>query len=990
MLAPLIAFALAAAPQSAEPTVSFRDEVLPILSDRCFACHGPDAAARESELRLDLQDTALADLGGYAAIVPGQPEESELYLRITTEYAADLMPPADSNLSLTPDEIETLRLWIKQGAKWEKHWAFVPPQKPPAAGHSFPEWTRGPIDEYVMAKLDERGVRPNWDADPASLLRRVTLDLTGLPPTPAAYREVLAQGARWDYETVVDQLMASPRYGERMAWEWLDAARYADTDGFQADPTREMWPWRDWLVDQLNANTPFDQLTRELLAGDLLPNATPEQRLPSGFNRNHMTNGEGGRIIEETRVENVFDRVETTGTVWLGMTFQCARCHDHKYDPLSQQEYYQFADFFNQTSDTGRGSSGRSTPNMRYLNPEQRRRLQALEVERADLVRRQQAPHPEWNAAQQAWEAELLERFASEPGWAAPAQFAGEWWKTAQPYGGAAGELFARADPPEAAIDLSDASTWVEAADFAEGAAYSLSREVGSTYLYRELDAPTARELRLSLGSDDAIKVWVNGAEVLANNVARGVAPDQERITVPLVAGRNRILIKIVNTGGAAGVYFRRVDETVEGLPLSLIEPLRKPAAERSSEENARVQAAFRRRELPAWRALQEQIEAGDAERERINQGAPTALVMDTLPRERWRETRILTRGGYDQPTGDPLQAAVPAFLPPLPERGTEADGSPRRANRLDLAEWLLDPEHPLTARVIVNREWQRFFGRGLVATPEDFGRQGAAPSHPELLDYLATQFVASGWDLKALHREILLSSTYRQSAQFDPQLDAEDPANVGLRRAPRHRLPAWMLRDQALALAGVINLEQGGPGVRPYQPDGVWAEATFDTIRYTQDQGEALYRRSLYVFWRRIVQPTFFFDTGKRQVCEVMAGRTNTPLHALVTLNETAYVEAARLFAERAWRQGEDLGERIDWAWFAATGRMPDAEELATLASRWQEVQEHYLAQPDQAEALLAVGARPRDAALPVPELAAMTVICSLILNLDEVLCRS
>lgn len=980
---------LAALSQSAQEPVSFRDEVLPILSDRCFACHGPDAGARASGLRLDQQEAAFAEVGGTAAIVPGEPSESELVLRITSEFDFELMPPPESNLVLSADEIETLRRWVEEGAVWEEHWAFVPPEEPERVAHSFPEWTRGPIDEYVMARLDERGVRPNWDADTASLLRRVTLDLAGLPPTPEEYRAALAQGKRWDYEGTVDRLLASPRYGERMAWEWLDAARYADTDGFQGDPTRQMWPWRDWLVDQLNANTPFDQLTREMLAGDLLPGATPEQRLASGFNRNHMTNGEGGRIVEETRVENVFDRVETTGTVWLGMTFQCARCHDHKYDPLSQQEYYRFADFFNQTSDTGRGSSGRSAPNMRYLAPAQRERLRAIEDEIAEVERKQRAPHAAWDASQIAWEADWRERLAGDEGAVEPTSFAGPWWMSPQPFPGPAGELFGRAEAPERSIDLEDAALWVQVKDLEEGKAYALSRDVGSTYLYRELRSPTARELTLSLGSDDAIKVWLNGAEVLAKNVARGVAPDQERVTVALREGANDLLIKIVNTGGAAGVYVRRVDETVDGMPMSVVGLVAKDAEARTAEESARVQAAFRAQEVEEWRALQAAADGLRREQEAIEGAASTALVMDSLPMGRLRTTRVLSRGGYDQPTGDALVAGVPAFLPPLPDRPADGDGAPRRANRLDLAEWLLDPAHPLTARVTVNREWQRFFGRGLVATPGDFGRQGSAPSHPELLDHLATRFVVSGWDLKALHREILLSSTYRQSVHFDGALDTEDPENVDLRRAPRHRLPAWMLRDQALALAGVINLEQGGPGVRPYQPDGVWAEATFDTIRYTQDDGESLYRRSLYVFWRRIVQPTFFFDTGKRQLCEVGAGRTNTPLHALVTLNETGFVEAARLFAERASRSAEDLDGRLRWAWFAATGREPDAEELETLVVRFRAAREGYVARPAEAEALLSVGARPRDPSLEVPDLAAMTVICSLILNLDEVLCR-
>ncbi|MCH2100965.1 MAG: PSD1 and planctomycete cytochrome C domain-containing protein [Planctomycetes bacterium] len=986
MLAPLFSIVLIALQQSVQEPISFRDKVLPILSDRCFACHGPDAAARESSLRLDLQESAFADMGGYSAIVPGDPDGSELILRIMAEFESDLMPPSESNLALTTEEIETLRLWVEQGAKWEEHWAFVPPTNPDFAEHAFPEWVRGPIDEYVAEKIGEQGLQPNGDADTASLLRRVTFDLTGLPPTPEEYRAALAQGEHWDYEAEVDRLMASTHYGERMAWEWLDAARYADTDGFQADPTRQMWPWRDWLVDQLNANVSFDQMTREMLAGDLIAGATDEQRLGSGFNRNHMTNGEGGRIFEETRVENVFDRVETTATVWLGMTFQCARCHDHKYDPISQREYYQFADFFNQTSDTGRGSSGRSTPNMRYFDVEQQRRRQAIEVERADLVHQQSAPHAEWDAAQLLWQAEWAERLVGEAHLIRASNFTGPWWRTQKPYGGLPQELFARVDPPEKKVDLLDAELWREARELEEGKVLSLGSEIGTYFFYRELEAPTARSLQLSLGSDDAIKVWHNGVEVLANNVARGVQPDQESVTLQLLPGKNAILIKIVNTFRAAGVYFRRVEESVEGLSLSLLAVLARPSESWLEDEADRVRRAFRS-QRPEWQRLEQSVARIDEELRAMDASAPVVLVMDELPREQWRDTRILNRGGYDQPVGDLLEAGVPDFLPPLV---VEGDGQSRRANRLDLAEWLLDSDHPLTARVIVNREWQKFFGRGLVATPEDFGRQGSAPSHPELLDYLATQFVATGWDLKALHRKILLSSTYRQSVHFDADLDSDDPENIGLRRAPRHRLPAWMLRDQALALAGVLNLEQGGVGVRPYQPDGVWAEATFDTIRYIQDQGDAIYRRSLYVFWRRIVQPTFFFDTGKRQVCEVSEGRTNTPLHALVTLNETAYVEAARLFAERAWKEGEDVGERIGWAWFAATGRLPDAAEIETLVRRWKEVKLHYLAQPDAAEALLSVGSRLRDESLMASDLAALTVVCSLILNLDEVLCRA
>jgi hypothetical protein len=1011
MLAATLFLSLSWFAQAEQEAVSFQREVLPILSDRCFSCHGPDATERDSELRFDLRESVFGDLGGYSAVVPGHPEESELIDRITTRFEDDRMPPIDSNLALTASEIDTLRRWIAEGADWEEHWAFVPPKKPTASKPSDPSWARTGIDPFVLARLEANGLGPNRSAEPATWLRRVTLDLTGLPPTPSELRAFLADPSEAAYAAVVERLLASPRYGERMAWEWLDTARYADTDGFQADPTRQMWPWRDWLVDQLNANKPFDQLTLEMLAGDLLPDASPEQVLASGFNRNHMTNGEGGRIFEETRVENVFDRVETTATTWLGLTFTCARCHDHRYDPISQREYYQLFDFFNQTSDTGRGGQGRSTPNMRYLSPELRSRMVAIDVEVQSLENERRKPNAQLDAAQEAWEAQQRERLQDQPSAAQPTAIEGGWWKSAVPFVGPTDEMYATAYPPEAGVELDNPELWVPAPELKEGEPLLFGQVLGAHYYFNRLVAASARQIELSLGSDDAIKVFLNGAEVFGNDVRRGVAADQERITIDLHQGSNDLLIKIVNTGGNGGIYFRRGVETVDGMPLTLVASLQRAPAERSPEQADQLKRFYRERFSKPWRAAQEQITALQAERASLQEDTPVVLVMDSLPMNRQRETRVLDRGGYDQPR-ELVHADTPAFLPPLRAagggdadpgsliEGSSADGKPAPVTRLDLATWLLDPQHPLTARVTVNREWQRFFGTGLVASSEDFGRQGELPSHPQLLDFLAVRFIETGWDLKQLHRDIVLSATYRQSSIAPTQAYLDDPDNRMLARGPRFRLPSSMIRDQALALAGLLVEQQGGPPVRPYQPDGVWAEATFDTIRYQQDAGDSLYRRSLYVFWRRIVQPTFFFDTAKRQVCSVRPNLTNSPLHALVTQNDPAYVEAARCFAQRALTEGMAPFAEIDefgavetgmrWAFRLATAREMRDEEQALLVDRWLALVEHYRAHPEAALALISVGESPFHPELPPAELAAMSVVCSIILNLDEVLTKS
>ena len=974
--------------------MDFAKDVLPILSDRCYACHGPDGAGRQAGLRLDLKEHAFADRDGFPALVPGDLEASELAARIRSEFPEEQMPPPDSNYALSEEEVQLLERWIQEGARWDEHWAFVPPARPtppflPPGADSPGTGSRGAIDRFVLAALERDGIAPAPEADPGALLRRVTLDLTGLPPTPEALEAYLE--SPWDdrFERAVDRLLASPAYGERMAWEWLDAARYSDTDGYQADPTRSMWPWRDWLVDAINRNVPFDQLTVELLAGDLLPDATPEQVLASAFNRNHMYNGEGGRIAEETRTENVFDRVETTTTTWLGLTVGCARCHDHRYDPISQREYFQLYDFFNQTSESGAIQGGRAAPTLPYLDAADRARLEAIAAETAELEAARLAPDPELDAAEARWLAAWRDRMEQDP--ALTEASALGTWRTSGPYLPGAegpGSLFAGAFAPEPGAPAEAApAEYTDAPELVDGQVHESTPQVAAMYFRREITAPTARRVELSLGSDDAIKVWVNGAEVLAKNVARGAEPDQERVTVDLTAGANDLLVKIVNTGGRSGIYFKLLGEEVEGLDLGLL-------AASASE----IRARFRAEHDPDWAVGSERLGTLEAEAAGLRGAALPVMVMDQLPAERQRTTRLLRRGSYLEPMED-VAADTPAFLPPFPS------SAPR--DRLGLARWIVDPANPLTARVAVNRAWQTLMGRGLVASPGDFGRQSAAPTHPELLDWLATEFVRSGWDVKHLHRLIVSSSAYRRSASATGTGFQDDPHNERLARASRTRLPSWMLRDQALALAGLLEPELGGVPVRPYQPDGVWAEATFGTIRYRQDEGAALYRRSLYVFWRRIVRPTFFFDTSKRQVCEVGRTVTNTPLHALTTLNETGYVEAARCFAARvlapvptappgelahggdASISDEEARASVRRAFRAATAREPDAAELGVLLERFRAEQVHFAFHLGDAAELVAAGAAPAAEGLPVDVHAAMTVVCSILLNLDEVLCR-
>lgn len=812
--------------------ISYNRDVRPILSNKCFTCHGPDETAREEDLRLDLREGFLGHTEmGTPIVSPGNLEDSEMYYRIAVPEEGDRMPPEDFHLKLTDDEIETIKRWIEQGAVWEGHWAFIPPIKPEVPAVSNREFPKNGIDYFVLKELDANGLVPSEPAGKETLIRRVTLDLTGLPPTPEEVSAFLADDSADAYIKIIDRLLASPLYGERMAWPWLDAARYADTNGYQGDNERTMYPWRDWVVQSFNDNMPYDQFTIWQLAGDLLPNPTQEQKLATGFNRNHMINGEGGRIAEENRVEYVFDQLETVGTVWMGLTMNCCRCHDHKYDPISNKNYYQFFDFFNRTVINGEGGNGQTPPILAMTSAKSDKRLADLEDDIREISRDLSAQKNTLKPDQSAWEKEQRE-------------------------------------------------------------------------------APV-----------------VNDEKDEPSKLAKLLAIPSEEIT----------------------------EEQSDALTTHYL---------LTNDE---------------YRKTNKRLEGKRKSRDTVQKRIPKVMIMDDMAEP--RKTFVLERGVYTK-RKEEVTAGVPDTIFPM------SDDTPR--NRLGLAKWLTDPEHPLTARVTVNRFWSEIFGQGLVKTAENFGVQGALPSHPELLDWLAVTFVESGWDVKALVRLMVTSATYRQSSEVSSEVLTTDPDNVYFARAPRFRMPSWMIRDQALFAGGLLSSKQGGPSVKPYQPDGLWEEFSFGNIKYTRDTGESLYRRSLYTYWRRIVAPPMFFDASTRQTCTVNKSRTNTPLHALVTLNEPGFVEAARAFAERllAIPKADD-SERIDAAFQIAMGRSASAQEVELLVQSVKRLKAEYAADEEAARDYLSIGESKASSELDTVEHAAYAALCLILLNTDEALTK-
>ncbi len=982
--------------------VEFNRDIRPILSDTCFHCHGPDRAKRKAKLRLDLEEGAFADLGGRRAIAPGQVEESEAFARITSDEDSEKMPPPDSGRVLDARQIELIRRWIEQGAPWQKHWSLIAPARPPVPEVQPSAVVRNPIDAFILDRLAREGLAPSPEAPRATLLRRVTLDLTGLPPTPEEVDAFLADKAPEAYEQTVDRLLRSPRYGERMALEWLDAARYADTNGYQGDNTRTMWPWRDWVVRSLNENLPFDRFTVEQIAGDLLPNATIDQKVATGFNRNHMLNGEGGRIPEESRVDYVVDRVDTTSTVWMGLTLACARCHDHKYDPFAQKEYYQLYAYFNSVPESGSvDRGGNAAPVLRVATPESENRLAALRQAAKDAEGVLNAALSEIDAAQADWEQTV----------STPAT-----WAVADP-----AAVVSKAGASTSKLDDKSILLGGQSPQNDVHEVVIRTDQVGLTGLRLEAlthdtlpsrgpgRAPENGNFVLTKLEGEAVSVadpsrvqpvafnaaqaeysqpgWDVGGAIDADaktGWAVANAPDRDAIVATFTFAeplgfpggtelRLRLRYESVHLEHVMG-RFRLALTAGAILPPPVAAALAVPAGTRDEARKAQVRDHHRRLS-PRFRERDAGLAAARKAVADFEGTLPEVMVMEDQPTP--RESFVLVRGAYNQ-YGEKVSPGVPASLSPLPE------GVP--ANRLGLARWLVDPANPLTARVAVNRAWQLFLGTGLVKTAEDFGVQGEPPSHPALLDWLATEFVRDGWNVKAMHRRIVTSATYRQASRVLPAILERDPENRLLARGPRRRLSSLVLRDQALAIGGLLVEKIGGPSVRPYQPPGLWEEMSFGQIRYEQGHGDDLHRRSLYTFWRRTLGPPDLFDTPARQACTVRQVRTNTPLQSLILLNDVAYVEAARALAQRLMSRSEDTPEaRIVLAFRLATARGPDADERAILLRRLGLLRDHYRADPGAALKLVSVGEAPRDPNLDVPELAAYTAIASLILNLDE-----
>jgi hypothetical protein len=974
----------------------FNRDVRPILSDKCFACHGPDRNNRKGNLRLDIEADAKA-----RAIVPGSAERSEAFKRITSTNKTLRMPPAYlGHEQLKSSEIETLREWIQQGAAYEPHWSFITPKRPNVpVGHNAIDW-------FIRARLEREGLKPSPEADRRTLIRRVSLDLRGLPPTPEDVKAFLDDTSANAYEKVVDRLLASPPYGERMAIRWLEAARYADTNGYQSDGIREMWPWRDWVIKAFQRDMPWDQFAVEQLAGDLLPNATLPQKIATGFNRNHRTSAEGGIVDEEFRVEYVADRTETTSAVWLGLTVGCARCHDHKFDPISQKDYYSLFAFFNNVPEKGFvWNFGNEDPVIKAPLPDQQAKLDEFQRRIDAEQARVKQLAPKAAKAQAKWEKKI--RKSRTPV---------EWTVTAGRqlhHAGTEQDLvtiekgpkFNYRDPftfvtrvkPESLSEnqaiLSKGEDWWEGQ---QHGLYLVDGKVRLHVIFRWTDLGMRLETAepLKQGKWQQIAVTYDGG-MKAAGVRIWVDGKPQKINVLF----DSLLWPIDNKepwriGSGGGVRFKGsiADVAVYDRAISIEEVGALTVAEsidavarkkdRTQAENEKLRLCFDERFAPAP-VMQARADLAWAikERDAYYKTVPSVMVM--RERDERRETFVLKRGAYDAP-GEKVSAAVPGVLPPMSE------DLPR--NRLGLARWIVDPKNPLTARATVNRFWAMLFGTGIVKTVEDLGSQGEWPVHADLLDWLAVEFVERGWSVKHLLKTMVLSATYRQSSRVTPELVARDPENRLLARGPRLRLSPEMIRDQALAVSGLLVEKIGGPPVKPYQPAGLWQELTGGQ-GYKEDDGEGLWRRSLYTYWRRTVAPPgmITFDSPTRETCVIRETRTNTPLQALNLMNDVAYVEAARKLAERMITEGGAAREsRARRGYQLVLGRAPSARESAALMNAFRKFDEYYREHSAEAAQFVSHGKAPRASEdVAVPELATWTAVASLILNTDEAITK-
>jgi mono/diheme cytochrome c family protein len=1014
----------------AAPPIDFNRQIRPILSENCFACHGPDDKTRKARLRLDTKAGAFAKLrSGAFAVVPGKVGDSELVARISAHDPSEIMPPPKSGKHLKTEQIELLRRWVEQGAPWSEHWAFVAPRRPPVPKVVSAAWPRGDLDRFILARLEKEGLAPSAEADRPALIRRVTFDLTGLPPTPAEVDAFLADKSPEAYEQVVDRLLASPRFGEHMARLWLDSARYGDTHGMHLDNYREMWPYRDWVIGAFNTNMPYDRFLVEQLAGDLLPNPSLDQVVATGFNRCHVTTNEGGSIDEEVYVRNVVDRVDTTSVVLLGLSVGCARCHDHRYDPIRMKDYYQLFAFFNNLDGPAQdGNDPRPAPVVKVAGPAQRAALARLEQRVAEVKQKITA-----ETAKAMYDETADAKPPADP---APADHV--WIDDELPRGakaisdGGVNRAWSFVARPAHPVHSGAKSVRLEGTGLVQNVLQDAKPglRVGAgdkvfAYVYLDPSRPP-KEIMLQWNTGE----WRHRAYWGENRIPWGADKTTERRHVgPLPpAGKwVRLEVEAAKVGLQPGMviggwaftqfdgvtYWDRAGLVTRlpqadqpfatltawlaaqkalggaGLPAPLqaavkLEPMKRSAEQKKQLRDYFIEHGYAKTR-PIFVPLHRQLAEVEKERAQLDKQMPTTLVFKE--RADVRPAYILKRGEYDQ-RGVQVGRDTPAFLPPLrPE-------APR--SRLGLARWLVAPEHPLTARVAVNRLWQQCFGTGLVKTAEDFGSQGEPPSHPELLDWLAVQFREDGWNVKAMLRRLVTSAMYRQSARVTKDRLAKDPHNRLLARGPRFRLDAEMLRDQALAVSGLLVERVGGPSVKPPQPPGLWEAVAFtgsNTGIFKADSGlERIHRRSMYTFWKRTAHPPQMgtLDAPSREACMVRRERTNTPLQALLMMNEQLFVESSRALAERVLREAPtDVDARLRHLFRLATARTPDPEELAILRSALQEHQARYRADAKAAQQLIRVGESKPDLSRNAEELAAWTMLGNLVLNLDEVISR-
>lgn len=1016
---------------ASQDEIRFNRDVRPILSEKCFACHGQDAAHREADRRLDTAEGALQEHDGVRGVVPHDLNASELWRRIDTDDEDSRMPPPGTHKSVTDAEKEILKRWIEQGAHYEKHWSFEPPDAVPIP--PVTDGMRNPIDAFVAERLRREGLAMSPEAAKSTWIRRVAFTLTGLPPRTEDVDAFLADDSSDARERVVDRYLASEHYGEEMARHWLDIARFADTHGLHLDNERQMWAYRDWVVRSFNRNQPFDQFTIEQLAGDLLPSPSSEQRIATGFNRCNVTSSEGGSIDAELIFRYAVDRTSTVAQTWMGLTGGCAVCHDHKFDPISQREFYALYAFFNSAADPAMdGNALLTEPVMKLETPKANAELARIE----QLIEEKQA---------------TLEEIAARIDYNDPAEQVPvapveameiDWFDDAFPFGGTT-----RANPgqPTSLVSEADGAPVFSgrrslkrvdpglAQDVWEQAAIPLSLpEDGVLYAHVWLDpANPPRAIMLQYYKDgwNHRGVWGEydpipfGEVNTTQRVAMGPLPTSgqwARLEIPLARiglsiGDKLTGFALTQFGGT--VYWDRVGvagkrnpaddpwlsfrawwrhlqgKELAELPVDLIEVAKAgPDSPSTPQDQDRLRSyylttvclATKNQFFPA----QESLEALLKERDRARSAIPGTFIFADLPEPRM--SHVMSRGQYDQP-GEAVQPDVPRIFPPLQKSNPRA-----QANRLDLARWLVSTDHPLTARVAVNRWWQQVFGVGLVKTSGDFGSQGEHPSHAELLDWLAIHFRDSNWDVKALIRLMVTSATFAQDSRVTPEAYARDPENRLLARGPRLRLDAEQIRDNALAVSGLIDLRMGGPGVRPYQPPNIWEPVGFagsNTRFYQQEQGPALYRRSLYTFYKRTAPPPFManFDAPNREQSCTRRERSNTPLQALQLMNDVQHVEAARALAERMLiAGGENTEQRIAFAYKAVLARAPERDELNILETEFAQHFSRYQRQSEDAVRLIAIGESKPPTNVEPAELAALTLVASTILNLDETLTRN